>query len=98
MQQAFPDLPPLELIESTHYFPGPYMFKVIGRGEEGFAARVVAAVRAGLGTMTDCPYRLQHTPNGRYVSVTLEPELERAADVLEIYRRFRELPGVLMYW
>ena len=27
-----PDLPAIELLESTHTFPGPYMFKAIGPG------------------------------------------------------------------
>ena len=36
-------LPPIELLERTHHFPGPYMFKFIGKVENGFVARVVAA-------------------------------------------------------
>ena len=45
-------LPAIELLESTHQFPGPYMFKVIGRVDNGFVARVVAAVREELAENT----------------------------------------------
>jgi len=43
------ELPTIALLESTHAFPGPYLFKVIGRNEKGFVARTVAAVRDELG-------------------------------------------------
>ena len=38
-------LPAIELLESTYRFPGSYLFKVIGRSDQGFVARTVAAVR-----------------------------------------------------
>ena len=44
-----PTLPPADLLQATHRFPCPYMFKAIGRVEGGFAARIVAAVRDELG-------------------------------------------------
>ena len=52
-------MPPLELLEKTHQFPGPYMFKAIGRVENGFAARVVAAVREELGDSVDPPFKVR---------------------------------------
>ena len=88
-------LPTVELLESTHCFPGTYMFKVIGRGENGFAARVVAAVRAELEGCMDPPYKLQETPSGRHVSVTVEPMVETGAQVLAIYRRIRDMDGLV---
>ena len=39
--------PTIALLESTHTFPGPYLFKVIGKTDLGFVARTVAAVRDG---------------------------------------------------
>lgn len=90
-------LPPLELLESTHSFPGVYTFKVIGKAEEGFVARVLAAVREALGTMMDCPFREQNTPNGRFVSVTLEPEVQEASQVLQVYERLKVVPGLVMF-
>jgi putative lipoic acid-binding regulatory protein len=90
--------PSIELLESTHRFPGPYMFKVIGRVENGFAARVVAAVREELSEPADPPFRVRDAVGGRHVSVTLEPTLQTAEQVLAVYRRLRTLAGLVMLW
>lgn len=92
------NLPSMELLEETHRFPGPYMFKVIGRVEEGFAARIVAAVREELRAEVDPPFTLRHSQNGRHVSVTLEPQVENVAQVLAIYNRIRATSGLVMLW
>lgn len=88
----------LELLEATHEFPGPYMFKVIGTVEDGFAARVVAAVRDELEDQFDPPHQVRHTASGRHVSITLEPRVLTATQVLGVYRRVRQLAGVVMVW
>jgi putative lipoic acid-binding regulatory protein len=72
------------------------MFKVIGRGEDGFAARVVAAVRDELAEDVDPPHSLRATAGGRHVSVTLEPTVQTARQVLAVYRRVRTLRGLVM--
>jgi putative lipoic acid-binding regulatory protein len=92
------NIPPLELLESTHTFPCAYMFKVIGRVEDGFVARVVAAVRDELAQPADPPFRFRHTPSGRHVAVTLEPQVQTASDVLAVYRRIHKTTGLVMYW
>lgn len=92
------DLPTTNLLESTHKFPGPYMFKVIGRMQGGFAARVVAAVREELRFETDPPFSTHETPSGRHVSVTLEPELASGEQVLAVYARLRRVEGVVVLW
>ena len=89
-------LPSIELLESTHVFPGRYMFKIIGRVEDGFVARVVAGVREELEAPTDPPYRVRETAGGRHVSVTLEPNVESASQVLAVYRRLRLLTGLVL--
>jgi putative lipoic acid-binding regulatory protein len=91
------DVPSIELLESTHQFPGTYMFKVIGRAENGFVARVVAAVRAVLASDDDPPYRVRSAVGGRHVAVTLEPFVQTAGQVIAVYRRLRlNLDVVLM--
>ena len=50
------ELPTIALLENTHHFPGPYMFKVIGKVEDGFVARVVAAWKPGIAKIQ---YRLR---------------------------------------
>jgi len=90
------DLPALELLENTHEFPGPYTFKVIGRVENGFVARVVAAVRDELAASVDPPFRCRETAGGRHVAVTLEPCVQTSQEVLAVYRRLRLLTGLVM--
>jgi len=91
------DLPAIDLLESTHTFPGVYVFKVIGRADRAFAARVVAAVREALGWETDPPFRVREAAGGRHVAVTLEPHLATAQEVLAVYRRLRTMTGLVMF-
>jgi hypothetical protein len=90
--------PARELLEATHQFPGTYVFKVIGRNEDDFVDRVLAMVRATLGSEDDPPHQLKHTANGHHVSVTVEPWVESADDVLAIYAEIRLLSGLVMLW
>jgi putative lipoic acid-binding regulatory protein len=91
------ELPAIELLESTHDFPGVYVFKVIGRSEGAFAERVVAAARDALGWDVDPPFRVRAAAGGRHVSVTLEPHLATAHEVLAVYRRLRATNGLVMF-
>jgi uncharacterized protein len=91
-------MPAIELLESTHRFPCPYMFKVIGRVEAGFMARVVAAVRDELGQEADPPFKFRHTAGGRHVSVTLEPVVQTGRQVIDIYRRIQRTAGLVLCW
>ena len=95
--QAVDELPAIELLESTHTFPGVYVFKVIGRNEGAFAERVVAAARDALGLDVDPPFRVRAAAGGRHVSVTLEPHLTTAHEVLAVYRRLRATDGLVMF-
>lgn len=88
------NLPSAELIDSTHAFPGPYTFKVIGRPAEGFVARIVAAVREELEGDVDPPYRIRETAAGRHVAVTVEPLVQNAWEVLAVYQRLGQIRGV----
>jgi putative lipoic acid-binding regulatory protein len=90
------NLPSIELLEATHQFPGPYMFKVIGRSENGFVARLVAAVREELEHDSDPPFGVRSAVGGRHLAVTLEPLVQSAQQVLAVYRRLRESAGVVM--
>ena len=89
-------LPPQELLEAAHQFPGRFLFKAIGRNEDEFAARVVAVVREALSHDFDPPYELRHTTGGRHVAITVEPWIESSEQVLAVFARIRELPGLVM--
>ena len=60
----------IELLEKTHVFPCPYMFKLIGSQDRGFVARVVAAVREGLQADRDPPYTMRATADGKQCQVS----------------------------
>ncbi len=90
-------LPSIELLEKTHIFPGPFMFKVIGRAENGFAARVVAGVREALELDQDPLFKVRETLGGRHVAVTLEPTVQSASQVLAVYQRLRTLVGLVLF-
>jgi len=92
------NLPAIELLESTHEFPGTYMFKAIGRSENGFAARAVAAVREELAEATDPPFRVREAAGGRHVAVTVTVDVQTAYQVLAVYRRLRALVGLVLLW
>ena len=89
-------LPPIDLLESTHSFPGPYMFKVIGKSERGFVARTVAAVREEISLEVDPPFSVRETAGGRHVAVTLQPTMQTAQQVLDVYGRLKSLVGLVM--
>jgi uncharacterized protein len=89
-------LPTFELLEKTHAFPCPYLFKVIGKADEGFLAKIVAIVREELQLETDPPYRVREAVGGRHLSVTLEPVVQSAQQVHAIYRRLGNLDGLVM--
>jgi putative lipoic acid-binding regulatory protein len=90
------ELMSVDLLNNTHPFPCVYVFKVIGRVDNGFAARVVAAVRDELAHAVDPPFKTRMTRDGRHVAVTLEPTVETAEQVIAVYRRMRSLTGLVM--
>jgi uncharacterized protein len=90
--------PSVELLEAQHRFPGPYMFKVIGKSDDGFVARTVAAVRDELHASVDPPYTVRETPGKRHVSVTLEVRVLSAEQVQAVYRRILQLAGLVILW
>jgi putative lipoic acid-binding regulatory protein len=88
----------VELLEATHQFPCTYWFKAIGRDEQSFVARVVAAVRQQTHSESDPPYRLRSTAGGAHVAVTLEVPMESPQQVLAVYERVRAVEGLVMLW
>ncbi len=85
-----------DLLEKTHAFPCPYLFKIIGKADEGFLARVVTVVREELHLEVDPAYRVREAVGGRHLAVTLEPVVQSAEQVLAIYHRLGVLDGLVM--
>ncbi|MDG3004191.1 YbeD family protein [Paludisphaera mucosa] len=86
--------PSLELLESTHLFPGSYIIKAIGRAEDDFEGRVVQAVSSHLAAPSDLDYSVRITPGGRHIAVTLELTVQNAEQVLAIYEQLRDVGGL----
>jgi putative lipoic acid-binding regulatory protein len=85
-----------ELLEETHAFPCPFVFKVIGKAHDSFLAQVVAVVREELGIEIDPPYKVREAVGGRHLAVTLEPMVQSAQQVIAIYRRLQVIDGLVM--
>jgi uncharacterized protein len=88
--------PSLELLESTHFFPGVYQIKAIGVAEDDFEARVVEAVVGEVASASELDYSVRTTPGGRHVALTLDITVQTAEQVRGIYAVLRELKGLTL--
>lgn len=86
----------LELLATTHQFPGKYVFKAIGVLDDDFPDRIVAAIRSELKHEFDSPASVRETSGRRHVSVTVEPWIETPEQVLAIYDRLKAETGLVM--
>ncbi len=86
----------LELLNQTHDFPTKMVFKVIGTNTDGFADRVILCVRETLDLDTAPQHQSRLTPGERHVSISLEPEVQNAEQVLDVYDRLKNVHGVVM--
>jgi len=88
--------PSLELLESSHAFPGTYQIKVIGDPSNGFEDRVVEAVVTELASRSEIDVSARSTPNGRHVAITLMLTVQTAEQVRAIYARVHEVDGLTL--
>jgi len=86
----------VELLEATHEFPCEYWFKAVGKVDDGFTARVVAAVKTELFLNEEPAHHLRYTRGRRHVSVTVRAMVASPAEVLRVYSRLREIEGLVM--
>jgi putative lipoic acid-binding regulatory protein len=88
--------PTVELLESTHLFPGVYKIKAIGRSYDDFESRVIEAACSHLPARSDLDYSVRTTPGGRHIAVTLDISVQTAEQVRAIYAEIRELDGLTL--
>jgi len=86
--------PSLDLLESTHLFPGTYRIKAIGTVDDDFESRVIEAVVAELTSMSEVDHSVRTTPGGRHVAITMDLTVQTAQQVRDIYARLSELAGL----
>ena len=83
-------------LEEHHEFPGAYMFKVIAFHTEDLERRVSRAAAKGMDDATAAlNLRSRGSRNRRYTSVTLEPVVQDASQVLAIYEELRKIEGLI---
>jgi putative lipoic acid-binding regulatory protein len=66
-------LPPRELLDAMHQFPGKFVFKAVGKADVDFVTEVISVVREVLELEFDPPFETRETPAGRHVAVTVTP-------------------------
>ncbi len=89
-------LPPLELLESTHRFPTDYVFKVIGKADEGFLARTLASARQSANLNADPEFTVRQSEHGKHVAVTLSVPAQSAQQVLDVYSKLSTIEGLVL--
>ena len=96
MESPTSKLPSVELLESTHTFPTNYTFKVIGKADDAFLARVLTGARRAAELEQDPEFTVRQTSNGKHVAVTLSVPSKDAPSVLKVYRELIDLPGLVL--
>lgn len=88
--------PSIDLLESTHPFPGTYQIKAIGDSARDFEGRVVAAVVEELASPGELEHSVRSTKGGRHVALTLDITVQSAEQVRAIYGRIRAVEGLTL--
>lgn len=89
-------LPPIELLESVHQFPGPYTFKIITNNDPSVQNAVVAEIQKSLSLASPPSPTSRTSANGKHASLTIELTLQKAEDVHTVYKALEQVPGVLL--
>jgi putative lipoic acid-binding regulatory protein len=86
----------VDLLESTHAFPGTYTIKAIGSADDDFADRVVAAVSEHLPAASDLDYSIRAAKGGRHVAVTLQLTVQNAEQIRAVYTALQGVSGLTL--
>jgi putative lipoic acid-binding regulatory protein len=84
------------LLEATHQFPVVYSVSIIAVSSEEVGAAVRAAVEEGLPQpIADDGYQAVPSSGGKYASHRFKVPCQTPAEVLALYRRVRQVKGVV---
>ena len=86
-----------ELIDSTHTFPGTYIFKIVGYKRDSFVEKVLAATREVIGGAIAIKHSTNETKSGKHIAITMEPFVDDSDQVLAIYQKLRDVDDVIMF-
>ncbi|MFM8314091.1 MAG: DUF493 family protein [Deltaproteobacteria bacterium] len=89
-------LPPIELLESVHKFPGPYIFKIIAHNNEETLNSIVRVIQQTLHLTSSPPFSSRISEGGKHASLTVEVVLPKAQDVHSVYEALLKTQGVIL--
>ena len=75
-----------KLLDSSHQWPGHYTFKFIGPADK---EQQLSELFLGH------PIKRRESRTGKYVSITVEAEMNSSAEVLVLYAAARKIEGVM---
>jgi putative lipoic acid-binding regulatory protein len=90
-----PVAPSVELLLATHVFPGEYIVKAFGPGDDGFRAAVLAAAAAVVG-VDRIRSSERASRQGRKMCITVTVSAETVDDVVRVYDQIGLVPELLM--
>ena len=86
----------LDLLESTHEFPGEYPLTVIIQNDSTILTAVRAAIDVGLPQpLSDAALEIVSSRAARYLSLRFMVRLPDAHAVLDLHARVHKVPGVV---
>lgn len=86
----------IDLLNQTHEFPTTVLFKVIGTNDPQFVLAVLEAIREVLELAEHPGHQLREARGGRHIAISLEPPVQHAEQVLNVYARLSLVEGVVM--
>ena len=87
------------LLESQHSFPGSYTFKVIYRNEEGMALVIRNAINEATGIeVGEDMVAVRASSGANFMSMTLDLDVQRAQDVLDIYDVLSKVKNIVSWF
>ena len=89
-------LPPIELLEATHTFPGPYTFKIIANHEPETLQSILTAIQKALNLSGPPSHTSRLSESGKHASLTVELTLQNAQEVHLVYEVLAKTPGILL--
>ena len=86
--------PPIELLEATHTFPGPYLFKLVG--DNGVLLETALMELISRHATEAKLVGTRHSSSGKHVSFSIEAQVESAQTVHDILTALHAMPGLAM--
>ena len=87
-------LPAIELLDTMHSFPGPFVFKVIGDAHDDFVGDALTLAMSPLHHNREVNYTSRSSSGGRHTAVTLTIQMETAQEVHLVYEKLLAITGL----